>query len=516
MFVGLRIFVLGLFFLSYTQSYSQIGGNVKVSSLDTLVNLGVLTSARAGKETVSKTDSITSITIFRRLKDSINVDQWSTTLRSKIESSFGQINLDKKLDSLRSVGLPEAKLKNISDSLISRRLTLLSEVQEKQLALHNKLKSRYSDRMNLIRQRFNIDSAGLKIKDQSWPRMDLPAENKIGLNSPDLKLGDSGIPPISQLDLEDFSSLGLSKELTEVAGSVAIPNKEVLRDWETNLPAGLGSISDFTDKTAEIKTVAKDPSKLAETSIQKVGEVSAAGKTLSEAEKLKTNNEALKVADQMKDMEGLKASANKEVTNHLKGKDAAVQSAMDRIAEYKRKYSSLGSIADFKKRDWLPRNGLKGIPFRERIRFGMHFGPKLTGDTILLDFYPNVSYRITGRLEAGLGAIYRVRVNTTNSTFDQRDPVWGISTFAVVRTFKSIFLRFEMDGNSFPKSSLPDQSAYRDWRWSFHSGIQSNFKLSKRLIGNVQMLYNFDSSLKDGFPEKLTARAGVQYRWPRK
>jgi len=42
-------------------------------------------------------------------------------------------------------------------------------------------------------------------------------------------------------------------------------------------------------------------------------------------------------------------------------------------------------------------------------------------------------------------------------------------------------------------------------------GIQTNFKLSKRLIGNVQMLYNFDSSLKDGFPEKLTARVGVQY-----
>ncbi len=49
------------------------------------------------------------------------------------------------------------------------------------------------------------------------------------------------------------------------------------------------------------------------------------------------------------------------------------------------------------------------------------------------------------------------------------------------------------------------------WRWSFYTGIQTNFKISKKWTGNVQMLYNFDSSLKDGFPEKMAARVGVQY-----
>jgi hypothetical protein len=129
-----------------------------------------------------------------------------------------------------------------------------------------------------------------------------------------------------------------------------------------------------------------------------------------------------------------------------------------------------------------------------------------------LDFYPNASYRITGRLEAGLGAVYRVRVNTSTGEFYQHNPVWGITSFAVVKTFRSIMLRFEMDGNSYPKTALPDQTLYRDWRWTFHSGIQSNFKLGKQWTGIVQLLYNFDNNLKDGFPEKLTMRAGVQYR----
>jgi len=86
--------------------------------------------------------------------------------------------------------------------------------------------------------------------------------------------------------------------------------------------------------------------------------------------------------------------------------------------------------------------------------------------------------------------------------------------FAVVKTFKSIHLRFEVDGNSFPKSGPPDQPTSRDWRWTFHSSIQTNFKLGKQWTGNILMLYNFDKSLKDGFPEWLVMGFGVQYRLP--
>ena len=87
-----------------------------------------------------------------------------------------------------------------------------------------------------------------------------------------------------------------------------------------------------------------------------------------------------------------------------------------------------------------------------------------------------------------------------------------MSTFAVVKTFKYIFLRFEVDGNSVPKGGTTETPMYRDWRWSFHSGIQTNFKLGRQWTGNVQMLYNFERNLKDGFPERLAMRVGVQYK----
>lgn len=86
----------------------------------------------------------------------------------------------------------------------------------------------------------------------------------------------------------------------------------------------------------------------------------------------------------------------------------------------------------------------------------------------------------------------------------------------VAKIVKSLHLRFELDGNSFPKSGTTEKPNYRDWRWSFHSGIQTNFKIGKQWTGSVQMLYNFDSSLKDGFPEWLAVRFGVQYKFPKK
>ncbi|MBL7852825.1 MAG: hypothetical protein JNL17_00390 [Cyclobacteriaceae bacterium] len=35
----------------------------------------------------------------------------------------------------------------------------------------------------------------------------------------------------------------------------------------------------------------------------------------------------------------------------------------------------------------------------------------------------------------------------------------------------------------------------------------------KPITGNVQMLYNFDRKITDGFPEFLVLRVGVQYKF---
>jgi hypothetical protein len=256
-----------------------------------------------------------------------------------------------------------------------------------------------------------------------------------------------------------------------------------------------------------LKALAANPSEASEKLIAQVAEVNQATKQLADAEKLKKQAEMLEATEQMKNPEALKA----EAVNHLAGKDAELQGAVNQMAKYKKKYSSIGSLSEIPKNDWLPRNGLKGKPFKERFRPGINLGLRSNSDTVLLDLYPNASYRITGRVEAGLGGIYRMRIATDPFGLDQRFPVWGLSTFLVIKTFKSVFFRLETDGTSHVRQGSAEQPAYRDWRWSFHAGIQTNFKISKRWTGNVQMLYNFEANLKDGFPERLTGRMGVQY-----
>jgi len=456
-------------------------------------------------------DSLQSFADIARLKDSLKITRWSDSLRRKIDVQFSSQQIERKLDSLRFLNIPTDRISRYSDSLMQKREVLHGEVNEKQQRLRNKVSHRYDDWMKGIREEFNLDSAGIKLGDP-LKKLNLPNSSVPSQGSSPGSILSSGsmttVPGMPSLNTEDFSSLGLSKDLTGIGGDLAIPNMDQLSGMDKNLPSIPDPMKDVNGHLEEVKALTRDPGVAAEKAAGQIAEVSDATKALSEAEKLKEQNEALKMAEQINDPNALKEQA----VDHFAGQEAELSGAMSQMGKYKKKYASLGSLSEIKKNDWLPKNGLKGKPFRERFRVGLHTGFKGQGDTLVLDFYPNASYRITGRLEAGLGVIYRVRLSTQDFSFDQRNPVWGTSMFAVVKTFKAIHLRFEVDGNSFPKPAPPDQPITRDWRWTFYSGIQTNFKLGKQWTGIIQMLWNFDSNLKDGFPEKLTMRAGVQYK----
>jgi len=468
----------------------------------------------AQKKYSTKLDSLQSVANTNRWKDSLKITGWSDSLRSKINFRYSDKVIAKQMDSLRSINLPDDKIRHTSDSMLKKKEALLAEVNTKQQELQGKITGRYTAWSQNLRSRFNLDSAGVKLSESnlsSVPKVTDPLASPLP-EIPVANLPTSSIPEMPALNTGDFSGLSLSPDLTSIGGNTSIPSMDQLKGWDKSLPALPDPIKEIETKTGELKALTKDPGIAAEGAVANIGEVSSAVKELKAGEALTTNNELAKLQQQVGNPEQMKEMAKREAVNHFQGQEAAVQGAMTEMSKYKKKYSSLGSLSEIKKNDWLPRNGLKGKPFKERFRIGLHAGFKNAGDTLLLDFYPNASYRITGRFEAGLGAIYRVRINTRSVTLDQHNPVWGLSSFVNVKTWKSIMLRVELDGNSFPRPGSTDKPAYRDWRWSFHSGIQTNFKLGKQWTGLVQMLYNFDSNLKDGFPEKLTARVGVQYR----
>ncbi len=463
-----------------------------------------LNAESVGRISSKAKDSLNSLASLSRFRDSLTINAWSDSLRAKVRDRFSMNQLDRFADSLRSLRVPEPLIARSADSLLRQKTSLLEEVGEKQLGLQQMVSARYQTWTTSLRRKYNLDSAGAKLPNADFgtsaftpPGTDLPSMHS---DQP------TGLPHLPALESSDFGSLSVSPGLSAIGGPLTIPSAPQLGEWQKELPTMPDAMGEL--QVMSYKDLASDPSDAIEKGVTQIGEADNATKQLAEAEKVKEQAEVLKAAEQLKDP----ASVKEQAVNHFAGKEAELQGAVSQVAKYKKKYSSIGSLSEIPKNDWLPRNGLKGKPFIERFRPGMNLGVHGNSDTVLVDIYPNVAYRITGRIESGLGGIYRLRVPTNPFGFDQQQPVWGVAIFMVVKTFRSVFIRLETDGTSHVKQNAAEQSSYRDWRWSFHTGIQTNFKISKRVTGNVQALYNFDSSLKDGFPERLTARLGVQYK----
>lgn len=453
-------------------------------------------------------DNVSRSASLTRITDSLKINAWSDSLRRRVNLLYGTEQVNHGVDSLARAGVPTATITAYRDSLSQKGKNLLKEINTQQDDLQKKVSTRYNTWFSSAIKKYNLDS--MNVNAPALPRaalQDIP--NQPNLNVPQVPSWDTSAIPA--LKSADFAALPLSPDLKQVAGDFTIPTDTQLKSLDSQLPNTNDLVQPYAGQLGEVKNSLKDPGKAAEAQVSQLAEAQGISSQGDAMNQLK-NNEAMLAADQMKGADSPEALLPAAV-DHFAGKEVVLQQAMDQMAKYKDKYPSLPNIAEVKK-TWWPHNSLKGVPFRDRIRAGMNLGFRSVTDTLLLDFFPNASYRISGRFEAGMGFLYRVRVNTREFSFNQQHPVWGWNTFVVVKTFKSVFLRVEMDGTSYSRTR-DDNATYRDWRWSFLSGIQTNFRIDTQWMGNVQMLYSFDSQLKDGFPEKLSLRVGVQYRWGR-
>lgn len=459
-------------------------------------------------------DSLNTVANLNRFKDSLHIQNWSNELSKKVNVKYflDSTSLKSRIDSLQKLNMSTAVYQRRLDSLRQKRDYIIGEAQEKQVILQREVSSRYNKWSAVIRKKVNADSLGIRLPSDPSNKLtsNIGGINKGNITTPNLP----SIPKMPRLSPGDFEKLNLSTDLKNVGGNLCLPNAGEIEKWERQITSQ-PYYSSYVAQVKELKNMAKDPSKSAEKAVLQIGEVSAASKQMAQAEQLKSQNEAMQVAEAMKDPAQMEQQFPREALNHFQGKEQQLQQAMDQFNKYKKKYYSLPDVKQAKKL-WIPVNSLKGQPFRKRFRVGLHAGYRPAKDTAVIDFFPNVSYKLTGRFEFGIGSVYRVKVLTSNYSTDQRDAQWGFSSFLITRTFKSTYFRIETDGNSYLKQRSSDASYYSVWRWTFLAGVQTNFKISESLTGNVQMLYSFDKQIKDAFPEKLSMRMGVQYQFPSK
>lgn len=467
---------------------------------------------------------------MEKYKDSLKVIGWADSLKQRVNTTFTdkQNAIQSKIDSLLVRNQPTLPFQRKIDSLQNKQQALLSEVSAKQNQLQQKVNARYE------KWGSKLDSLGLKLPNASIPGSDkvngqlaglnakLPntptfatafvkttAVEKASVGAPNTSIPNTSLP---SLNTNDFANLNLSKDLNNVGGKLSVPGTDQMKQWNDQLKNVANPLKEATGKLNEAKGVLKDPGKAAEEAAKQLKDVNAISKEMGNADKLMKDNEAMKAAEAMKDPEKMKEEVAKKAIDHFAGKEQVLKQAMDQMAKIKKKVPSLESLDKLPKNYKWPKNGLKGKPFRERVRFGINFGAQGRKDSIIVDLFPNVSYNLTGRIELGGGMVYRLRESTKTWQFDQANPVWGFNMFGTFKTFKAVRFRIETDAASYPKFGGVGEPIERKWRWIWLTGVQTEFKISQHFTGNVQMLYNFDKSLTAGFPEQLVLRFGVQYR----
>lgn len=212
-----------------------------------------------------------------------------------------------------------------------------------------------------------------------------------------------------------------------------------------------------------------------------------------------------------------KEDVNKEIIERFKalGYDNItsfqdkVKDSQDKLAKYKRKYSNVSSIEDLDKK---PANPMKDKTLRERLVWGGNF--QVHRKTPYgLDVSPQVSYKFTRIISAGIGGTYRLILNADKNGISSKENVYGSRSFIDFDVFKGFALHgeYEQMRMAAPRtSSVPvtDRSQSRTWIRNGLVGIKKSYSISKRLLGNAQILYNLLPDQKIISPQRIVFRVG--------
>jgi hypothetical protein len=364
----------------------------------------------------------------------------------------------------------------------------------------------------------NVNTSLNSSSSPSVPGLDLKAKNPLD------KIDNPGEGKMSELGDAKSKVNEATAKISDIKDK---PQQQVdklkqageFKDAQENLSKG----NEITDKAqayskdaksiasgdlGEVKTVSKD----AEAKIKNSSEIKELEKQNSEVAKYKD------MVSKGNDPEAMKKMAQQQVvtyaTDHFKGKEDALKQAMDKMSKLKEKYSEMPTMEQMTKR---VRNAMHGKPLVERIVPGMTMQIQKWGN-FQVDFNPNVSYRISGVWNAGLGWNERVSFSKWNKTVPA-DRIFGPRVFTSVIIKKGFGVKAEIEKmNSWvPQTVVNPDGGRRAWVWSLFVGIKKEYNFSKTIRGNFQTLYNiYDDHDSSPYADKLVVRIGFEFPMKKK
>ncbi|MBP7464236.1 MAG: hypothetical protein KA793_07850 [Bacteroidales bacterium] len=142
---------------------------------------------------------------------------------------------------------------------------------------------------------------------------------------------------------------------------------------------------------------------------------------------------------------------------------------------------------------------------KQRIFYGGNFGMNF-GTVTVLDISPEIGYRISNRLSAGLGATYiYYRDNVSDEVFN----IWGLRQFAsftLIKDFSNILpfgtetggllLYGELNSMNLYNSFLNPSEPGRYWVVSPLAGPAYQLRIGARSYMLIMLLYNFNETTR--------------------
>lgn len=495
----------------------------KISSLD---NAGASTQHRMDS-LLARTQNADSVVLKPEQKLNViqqNFYQASDSLKFTYKAKLS--GLDKAgvatqhlIDSLTSLHLPTEKYTHKLDSINQEKNAAIHSLDQKMDALKSKTTGQLkqfnfppelNDKVSAVTK--NVEGFKLPVKDLNISSLNLP-DNPLksldGLNS-SIKTSFGEVGNISNLQ-------GLNGSLKNIG---QVGNIDGLKGLQNNL----GDVSKVTGQMGNYQQDIQNVTK------GNLGELKAAPKALeTKAADVAGIKDLQKqaggvmdplkqVTGQVQNPEAAKEQALQKVqevaVNHFAGKEEVLQQAMNKVAKYKQKYSSLNSLSEIgKKRP----NEMHGKPFIERVVPGISFQILKKGRETLVDFNPYIGYRFTGRITAGPGWNQRI-------SFDHPSRVtriYGPRVFGEFKLAKGISPRVEFDmmNTNVPArfNSANSDPFARRWVYTMMIGFKKEYRFFKMIKGTAYiMTIPYDPHHTSPYGDRVITRFGFEFPMKKK
>lgn len=503
---------------------------------------------KLGSKLDSKLDSIESKNIVTRYSQ--KADSLQVALYGKLQGQKDKIL--SRIDSLKSLKLPTAaleaglqKMNGSLDSLKSKiKLPDISKATGKVQAKAAQIQTNVLDKANLVTTKTTEKITGLQ-NGVNQKITTISGGQLKGLDA-NLKLPQTSLPSLPNSIIPGISNVPIpgaqlpsnplnSNQLpgvpnTNIPGTGNIPslstgqNGNIPQLPQANQPnLSLPNASQYTNQasgyTNEAKNIvqgnlndAKNAERLAEAEAKKMREVKKLQEQTDAVQKYR--EQAERYNDPVAMEKEVKQKATEVATGQLAAQQKNVNEAVQNLSKQKAKYGNIQSINDLPKRRF---NAMRDKPFVERLVLGITFQIQ-SGTNFWLDVNPSLGYRFNGRLSAGLGWNERVAANFNKGNyFIESDRIYGLRSYAQYRVGSKLMVRAELESMNtklrpLTFNPLGDRPT-RGWVWSCFVGIKQDFKISKKLNGNAQILYNvYNPDNQSPYNERLNLRFGLE--WP--